>query len=196
MSDAVFLLIVVVATVYAVVLFRVVLGVARACWTPHARVHRLRRHRQRRAEAMAAVLDDVEAMTADAPDDLAAALESFGPEWKAEHRSYALAARALATEFRTLRNARPDPKVDVASVQHELRMMLKARKCRNKDAIRIVPLALVMCFYKSEYEQTVEHAFAQPVMRERLMVAQDDPLEPTWVERWFGGYRNPVPTVA
>lgn len=195
MSDAGSLLTRVAVSAFATVLLHVALGAVLADWNSRARVRQLRHRRKRRAEALAEILDKVEAVTAEAPEDLLAALGAFGPDWRAEHLNYGLAARALATEFRTLRNASPDPTVDVKAVQHELRMMLKARKCRNKDAIRIMPLALVMVFYKSDYEQIVEHAFAEPIMRDRISVSQDEPMQRTWYEWMFGGYRNPVPKV-
>lgn len=154
---------------------------------------RLRRRRARRAEALAEVVQAVESLTSQGPEDLLPALGRFGPEWIAEHQPYVLAARALATEFRALRCAYPDRRVDVAAVQHELRGMLKNRNCREKDMIRIMPIALIMVFYKSEYEQMVEHAFATPEMRDYIAVSQDQPMQRTWWEWLTGSYSNPLP---
>lgn len=180
------------ATAVAVHLTHVVWGAVSSELRRSDTRRRLRRRRRAQAEAMAEVIAAVEDLTAQGPDDLQAALGCFGPNWIIEHQPYALAARALATEFRALRCCSPDPKRDVQCVQAELRGMLTARKCRNKDAIRIIPMALIMCFYKSDYEQIVEHAFATPMMRDRLTVAQDDPLKPTWLERLTGSYQRPV----
>lgn len=176
----------------AAVLCRAASDVATTEFTRVEVRRKLRRRRRFQAEAMAEIVAAAEDLMAQGPDDLQAALEGFGPKWVTEHQPYALAARALATEFRCLRCMAPDPAKDALSVQAELRSMLKARKCRNKDAIRILPLALIMCFYKSDYEQIVEHAFATPLMRDRLAVAQDDPLAPTWWEWLTGSYQRPV----
>lgn len=155
----------------------------------HQRRHTLRRRRRLQAEALAEIIEEVEALVAQGPNDLQSALEAFGPEWDPDHRPYVLAARALATEFRALRCRNPDPRKDVQAVQVELRNMLRARKCRNRDAIRIIPIALIFAFRKSGYEQRVEHAFGTALQRDHTIVAEDDALGRTWGE-WFLGRRR------
>lgn len=182
-----------VVLVSALLASHAVLVAATSKWHTNQRRGKLRRRRARRAEALAEVVQAVESLTSQAPEDLLPALGRFGPEWIAEHKPYVLAARALATEFRALRCSHPDRRVDVAAVQHELRGMLKNRNCREKDMIRIMPIALIMVFYKSDYEQMVEHAFATPEMRDCIAVSQDTPMQRTWWEWFTGSYSNPLP---
>jgi len=149
----------------------------------------LRQRRARRAEAMAQTILQMESAESDAPGDLLEVLGELGPEWKATHGSYVLAARRLATEFRALRNCNPDPRIDVAAVQVELRNMLAKRKCRNKDMVRILPIAVRLVFYASRYEQTVSAAFTTPAMRDEYRVATEPTYRRTWLE-WFSGVRD------
>lgn len=149
----------------------------------------LRQRRGRRAQAMAQSILQMESAESDAPGDLQEVLGELGPEWKATHGCYILAARRLATEFRALRNHNPDPRIDVAAVQVELRNMLAKRKCRNKDMVRILPLALRFVFYPSRYEQAVEAAFASPTLRDEYIVATEPKYKRTWFE-WFAGSRD------
>jgi len=149
----------------------------------------LRRRRARRAEAMAQTILAMESAESDAPGDLSEVLGEFGPDWKATHGCYVLAARRVATEFRALRNYNPDPRIDAQAVQVELRNMLAKRKCRNKDMVRILPIALRLVFYPSRYEQTVETAFTVPAMRDEYAVATERKYTRSWAD-WLLGRRE------
>lgn len=128
----------------------------------------------------------MESAESDAPGDLAEVISEMGPDWKVTHGPYVLAARRLATEFRTLRNCNPDYRVDRQAVQHELRNMLVKRKCRAKDMQRILPIALVMVFYPSRYEQTILHAYGTQTLRDEVTLAMEDPITLTWWELLCG----------
>lgn len=174
----------------AIVGLRAALAAACGALERRNRRAKLRKRRGVQAEALAVLIEQVEALTAQAPEDLQSALEDFGPDWVPEHLNYVRAAYALATEFRTLRCRSPDPKRDVQAVQVELRNMLKHRKCRNKDAIRILPIAVLLAFRKTGYEQRVEHAFGTPLQRDHTIVAEDNALQRTWGEFFLGRKRG------
>jgi len=174
----------------AVAALRAALAAVQTAAERGARRNTLRRRRRIQAEALAELIEEVEALTAQGPEDLQSVLGDFGPDWVPEHRNYVRAAHALATEFRALRCRNPDPRRDVHAVQVELRNMLKHRKCRNKDAIRILPIAVVLAFRKSGYEQRVEHAFGTALQRDHTMVSEDDALGRTWGEFFLGRKRG------
>lgn len=150
------------------------------------RLSGLRLRRRRRADAMAELILMMESAESEAPGDLQETLKELGPDWKATHGPYVLAARQIATEFRTIRNSNPNPKVDRLAVQQEIRTMLMKRKCRNKDMQRILPLACLMAFYPSRYEQTVAHAFGTQELRDEVTLAMEPPVTLTLWERWSG----------
>lgn len=164
----------------------VVLGAACQEAGRQQRLTNLRHRRRKRAEAMAELILMMESAESDAPGDLQETLRELGPDWKITHAPYVLAARQVATEFRTIRNSNPNPQVDRLAVQQEIRTMLVKRKCRNKDMQRILPLACLMAFYPSRYEQTVLHAFGTQELRDEVSLAMEPPVQLTLWERWSG----------
>lgn len=186
MLGAVLALVEVAVVAIAIKVANVGLGAALQEVGRRRRLRHLRKRRTHRAEALASMILMMESAESDAPGDLQEVLSELGPEWKETHGPYILAARRLATEFRALRNNNPDPKRDRQAIQHEMRNMLAKRKCRNKDMLRILPIALIMVFYPSRYEQAVAHAFGTRDLRDEVELANDPVIERSWWEKIRG----------